>query len=163
MGKWKRYFVAAITAILIVMPLTPAGATPPVDLEIENHLTFSDIPSGEVPFTGEGPFVATGSAVEAGLVCPSGESLVVDWRQTAFQPPTEWVNFHVITEFTCDDGSGVFYIQLQVRADQKGDNANWRIAGGTGVYERLRGTGKAIGLPFAGGVDDFYSGTVHND
>lgn len=73
------------------------------------------------------------------------------------------MNFHVTHEFTCDDGSGLFYIQLQVRADQKGDNANWVIVGGAGAYERLRGTGKAFGLPFEGGVDDFYCGRVHDD
>lgn len=89
MKMQRPLFVAVITAILVVVPLGPVGATPPVDLEIENHLTFSDEPSGEVPFTGTGPFQATGPAVDAGLVCPSGGVLLVEWRQTGYQPRTE--------------------------------------------------------------------------
>lgn len=158
---------AAVLAAGLTLPSASVGATPPLDLAIENPMTISDTPSGDVPFTGTGPFTATGAAVDAGLVCGAGTSLTIAWSQSAYQPASEWVNFHVVHEFTCDDGSGSFYVQLQARFDQKGDNFNWVIKGGTGDYERLHGSGSGVGLP-PGPQDtfnvlDLYSGQAHSD
>lgn len=55
-------------------------------------------------------------------------------------------NILIVKRFTCDDGSGAFDVKLQVRIDQKGDNFNWVILGGTGAYERLHGTGQGVGV-----------------
>lgn len=59
------------------------------------------------------------------------------------------------------------FVQLQVRVDEKGNNSSWVSKGGTGDYERLHGSGNAIGLP-PGPEDtfivlDIYSGKAHSD
>ena len=75
------------------------------------------------------------------------------------------MNFQVVKEFTCDDGSGSFFVKLQVRSDRKGVNFNWTILGGTGPYAKLHGSGNGTGEGIDGlnGILDSYSGAVHNN
>jgi len=107
-------------------------------------------------------FTATGPAVDAGIVCPSGDTVEVFVKASGFQSQKE-VNFQVVKLFTSADGSGEFLVKLQVRNDRKGDNFNWNILGGTDAYEKLHGTGSGIGLPLEGGVLNLYEGKVHID
>lgn len=151
----RKMSIAAATAmLLLVISAGRAGATPPLDVTFE---VPTDIPSGT------GPFAASGPAVDEGLVCPSGDSIEVFGKASGFQSQTG-VNFQIVKQFTCDDGSGEFLVKLQVRLDfARGDNFNWDIVGGTGDYEDLHGTGSGIGLPFDDSVLDLYSGQVHVD
>lgn len=107
-----------------------------------------------------GPFVATGPAVNDGIVCASGDVLDVSSKFAGF---TDFgFNIQVQKEFTCDDDSGSFFMKLQVRIDHKGDNFNWVIAGGTGDYERLHGAGSGVGInPQPTTIDDIYDGKLH--
>jgi len=151
-----------LAALVVVLVLAATGslvwaATPPLDVEFEVPTT---IPDGGGPSFG--PFTATGPAVDAGIVCASGDTIDVFGKASGFQSQTG-VNVQVVKLFTCDDGSGDFLVKLQARIDNKGDNFNWNILGGTGSYDKLHGTGKGIGLPIAEGVLDLYTGAAHVD
>ena len=150
--------LAALALMLVAVPLAPAGATPPTDVafEVPTSIPPEGGPSG-------GPFVATGPAVDTGIMCPTGDTIDVFGKASGFQS-NRGVNFQVVKLFTCDDGSGDFLVKLQVRFDQKGDNFNWTVLGGTGAYADLHGSGDGIGLPLPDDdVLDLYDGKVHID
>lgn len=156
---YKRSMLITLTVILLlVLSVAPGAASSrPLDVHFEVPTT---IPGEGGPSFG--PFTATGPAVDARIVCASGDTIDVFGKASGFQSPTG-VNFQVVKLFTCDDGSGEFFVKLQVRIDKKGDNFNWNILGGTGSYEKLHGVGKGSGLPNPEGVLDLYSGAVHVD
>jgi hypothetical protein len=139
------------------------AASPPQDVQIEADIEFV----GGVG-SASGPFVATGAAVDDGLICSSGNAVSVSSKVSGGEGNTGF-NVQVIYLFTCDDFSGEFYIKLQVRIDHNGDNFNWNIVGGTGEYEKLHGTGSGIGIPGVPCGDleecvlDIYDGKVHID
>jgi hypothetical protein len=138
----------AVFCVALVGPLaSPAEATPPSDVEIV-------VPGFE------GPFVATGSAVDDGVVCATGEVLTTDVKAAGFQS-NRGVNLQVGKEFTCDDGSGTFAAQLQVRIDfARGTSFQWVITGGTDAYEALHGTGSGFVVP---ADTDIYQGRLHTE
>jgi hypothetical protein len=153
----KLIFVALIAMLLLVLSVAPgAASTPPSAVEFEVETT---IPTEGPSF---GPFTATGPAVDAGLLCNSGDTIDVFGKGSGFQSGIGW-NAQVVKLFTCDDGSGEFFVKLQVRIDWQGDNFRWTIVGGSGAYEKLRGTGEGIGLPMPDGILDVYDGAVHID
>lgn len=154
MRKLSSLFVIALILLLTAAPA--AASSPPLDVDFE-------VPT-VIPEEGQtfGPFTATGPAVDAGLICESGSTIDVFFKVSGFQSQTG-INFQDIKRFTCDDGSGEFFVKLQVRLDRKGDNFNWNIVGGTGAYENLHGTGSGIGLPIPDGVLDLYDGKLHID
>lgn len=138
--------VAAVVALLVV-PLAPAGASAPADVEIV-------VPGFE------GPFVATGVAVDDGVVCGEGEVVDTDFKAAGFQSGFA-VNLTVGKEFTCDDGSGTFSAKLQVRLDfTEGATFRWVITGGTGAYQDLHGAGSGFTVPV---FTDIYQGGLHID
>ena len=158
--------LAAVTAALsLVLPVAAVQATPSLGVHFDVPTQFAPGDAGPT----FGPFTATGPAVDEGLICASGDTIDVFSKASAFMSPVFMgINFQVVKEFSCDDGSGVFYVKLQVRIDAKGDNFTWTIVGGTSDYARLRGTGSGYGLPiFDGdlqtGVLDVYDGGVHVD
>jgi hypothetical protein len=140
-------FIGVFSVALIGSVASPAGATPPADVEIV-------VPGFE------GPFVATGTAVDDGVVCGTGEVFTTYVKAAGFQS-NRGVNLTVGKEFTCDDESGTFSAKLQVRIDfAQGVSFNWVITGGTDEYEDLRGVGSGFVVP----VDtDVYQGGLHVD
>jgi len=143
--------------LLLILTVAPATASSPplaVNFEVQTVVLEEDPDFG--------PFTASGPAVDAGIVCPSGDVIDAFVKASGFQSQTG-VNLQVVKLFTCDDGSGEFYVKLQVRIDSKGDNFNWNIVGGTGAYEKLHGTGSGIGIPTTEGVLDLYEGQLHID
>lgn len=149
---------AAMAALLLVMPVATVEATPPLDVSFEVQTSFID--GG--PLSG-GPFAASGLAVGAGLVCAAGGTIDNDLPSAAGFQSERGANLQIVKRFSCADGSGDFWIKLQVRLDARGDNFTWAIVDGTGDYERLRGTGSGTGLPTSYGVLDLYEGAVHID
>jgi hypothetical protein len=142
---------ATATLFLIVLVPAPVVAGPPADVHIEG--LGHHIPSGT------GGFVASGPAVDAGLVCDTGEVSDIPIRAAG---GGVGINFQLFKEFTCDDASGSFFMKLQVRVDDKRHSFNWVIVGGTGDYEDLRGAGSGIGInPTDTTIDDLYSGKFH--
>lgn len=159
-----RMMVFALLLVALVIPSTAAAAGPPLAIEIEAPTAFA------APGDPDGTFTVTGPAFDEGLVCGSGETFVVPGaRATGFQS-NRLVNFKVLKEFRCDDGSGSFFVQLRVHYDftktPEYNVFNWTIKGGTGDYVDLRGSGSGEGLyddpnTPVGGVLDTYEGKVH--
>ena len=70
--------------------------------------------------------------------------------------------FHVLKDFICADGSGSFLLKLEVRADDSRSHPySWMVAGGTGAYSHLAGSGSGYGLAADYGVHDLMFGNVH--
>ena len=157
MRKLSMLLITIIIMILILSVVPVSASSPPLEVMFEVPTV---IPPGGGPF---GTFTATGPAVDEGLVCPSGDT-IAEFEKVNGEQSNKGFNVQVTYVFTCDDGSGQFYVKLQVRIDQKGDNFNWTILGGNGDYEKLHGTGKGIGIPVSEEeVFDIYEGKVHKD
>lgn len=149
---------AVMAALFLLMPVATVQATPPLGVDFEVQTAFID--GG--PLSG-GPFTASGPAVDAGLVCAAGDTIDSDLPQAAGFRSERGVNLLILKHFSCTDGSGDFWIKLQVRIDARGDDFTWAIVDGSGGYERLRGTGSGLGVPMGDGVLDLYEGGVHSD
>lgn len=153
----RKLSMLLVIALILLLAAAPAAASsPPLNVVFEVVTLFP--PEGPT----YGPFTASGPAVDAGIVCPSGDTIDTFGKASGYQSQTG-VNFQVIKLFACDDGSGEFYVKLQVRIDAKGDNFRWTIVDGSGAYEKLHGTGSGIGLPIPDGVFDIYDGKLHLD
>lgn len=143
-----------ITLALLVLPASAVVAAPPIDLHIE-ALEF-------VATSGE-TFTASGGAVDAGLICPTGtvDDLNVEVSDAGRGP---YRILHVLKRFNCADFSGTFNVQMVVQLDLTTNEttARWRIVGGTGSYADLKGRGALVGIPQVPGVSilDVYDGQV---
>jgi hypothetical protein len=150
---------AAAAAIALALPLTTAQAAPAMAIHIDVETSFID--GGP---TSGGPFSAAGPAVDAGLICPAGDTIDVFSKAAGYQSGKGWLSLTVVKEFTCGDGSGAFLIKLEVRLDQHGDHFAWAIVAGTGAYDALHGAGTGHGAAPQGDYDvlDVYGGMVAN-
>ena len=86
-------------------------------------------------------FVATGPAVEAGLVCPSGTA--------------DWVGGHENRwedEYVCEDGSGSFIAGADIHIASERLYESWSIVSGAGAYTNLTGGGGADTGPTTDGL-----------
>ena len=148
--------IAVVVMFVAVLALAvPAAASPPSDVDIEVETSLLGAPS---------PFVASGSAVNDGLVCDAGMVVDASGKTTGFSP--NGFNFQGIKHFTCEDGSGEFFVNLQARIDfRKGITFSWNVISGTEDYEDLHGAGTGVGLELCGPdcVLDVYDGGLHND
>ena len=161
--RYSRMALLALFLVALVVPSTVAAAGPPLDIEMEAPTGFFVLGDPD------GTFTATGPAVAEGLVCESGETILLDGSATGWQS-NRLFNFKVLKEFVCDDGSGSFFVKLEVHYDfaatPEYNEFNWTIKGGTGDYEDLHGSGSGMGL-YADpatppdGVLDTYEGKVH--
>jgi hypothetical protein len=131
-------------------------AVPPAPL----HVEVLEYPGSAIPE----PFLASGAAVDGGMVCAAGT--VVDVSITSNQPAGPFRILQVLKRFTCDDASGTFDIKMVVKLDLATNDttARWQIVGGTGDYAGLKGHGSLIGLsnlPGEYSILDHYDGKVH--
>ena len=156
---------AATAALFFIFPMTTVQATTPlaVHIEVQTSIDESTGLSG-------GPFTATGPAVDAGLICPTGDATdVAPGKVAAWRSPVgRGLNILVVKQFSCADDGPTFLVKLQVRLDvAKGtDNFQWIVVDGSGAAASLRGSGTGIGVyptvpdpPY--GVLDVYDGGVH--
>ena len=101
---------------------------------------------------------------QSDLLCPSGTTT----DSTLIAGNGRAITFHNLKTFECADNSGTFTlrIQAQVKPCSTTTSGSWSVAGGTGVYENLRGTGSLVGTYFPGdactavGIDDHLTGVV---
>jgi len=116
------------------------------------------IPGEGLPF---GPFTATGAAVDAGWICPKGDTQ--DSGVTG-SPVAGGARFVGDKTFTCDDGSGTFTLRFDATVinDPYSDAGTWRITSGTGDYTKLAGEGPLTGTPSDAGVLDLWVGAIQN-
>lgn len=154
-----RVTLFALLLAALTLPSAAVAAGPPLDLEMVVPTAFA------VPGSPDGAFDASGPAVDDGLICDHGVTYTLEGRASGWQSD-RLVNFHVFKEFVCDDGSGSFFVKLEVRSDftktPEYNEFNWTIQGGTGDYEHLRGSGQGMGLyTTPDGVTDVYEGQAH--
>ena len=145
--------VALVGALTLAANATTAIASSPAAVHFDVPTTFG----------GPNLFTATGPAVDGGSVCASGEAIDLFNRASGFESGVG-VNFQVLKEFVCNDGSGSFFVKLQVRLDfRRGtDNFSWVIVDGTGSYENMHGSGSGVGIDQGPDfVRDVYDGRVH--
>ena len=145
----------SITLVVLASNVTAALAAQPWSLHIEVPELIGQ--SGE-------PFTATGSAVDEGVVCPSG---TVDELGTVASGATSgpFTILHVLKRFNCSDASGSFDVRLLVRLNNATHKttASWQVVSGTGAYAGLGGNGLLVGAPIVPGTSiyDVYDGKVH--
>lgn len=144
-----------IAFILLAVTVSTVFAAPPMDVHIE--VTEYINTSGET-------FNASGSAVDAGVVCPTGtvDDLVVD---VSGPPGGIFRILNVLKRFNCEGSGDTFDVQLVVFLDLTTNEttARWNITGGTGAYAGLHGNGSLVGTPIVPGnsILDVYDGNMH--
>jgi hypothetical protein len=109
-------------------------------------------------------FSASGPAVDAGIICPSGYTISVTPSVHSDKSKTVSKMFVRVYElFTCDDGSGTFTLRYRMPKDFDSDSARgkWKIIKGTGNYYKLRGNGNLVGIPSGIGLFVDFTGRIH--
>jgi len=155
-----RLLIAALGASIALMSvIAPVAAAGPQSVTIDVVNTFAGDPT-------TGTFTAIGSAVDSDLICPVGT--IVDTRNGfAGGQSGRKLQILVIKEFTCGDGSGTFFIKMQVHIDfATGETFTWVVLSGTGAYGHLQGSGQGVtaSLPddiFGGHNQNTYSGFLN--
>ena len=140
-----RSAIALIAAVLTVLAVAaPAAAGSPQSVTIVSHVTFN--PDGP----NFGDFDASGAAVGS-VICPTGTFVDTSIRFAGFQSPRGVVQLQVGKTFTCNDGSGSFFVKLQIQANFNSglETFTWVANGGTGDYSALRGSGRGTTVPNA--------------
>jgi hypothetical protein len=129
--------VAALATVLAVTVASPVAAAPPSGVTIVSHMNFN--PDG----FNFGDFVASGPAVDEGLICASGS---VDDTRLIFAggQSNRGAQIPVRKTFTCDDGSGQIFVKIEVHLDfaTSTETFSWVILGGNGDYAGLNGSGQ---------------------
>jgi hypothetical protein len=123
---------AAMALMTVIAPVGAAGSAKPVDMTITAYFDRD-------PFSG--PFVAASD-----LICPSGtaEDDPDSFVGGGF-PSGQVIQIQLTKVLTCDDGSGTIIVASTFHVDlTSGETSTWHIAGGTGAYGRLRGSGKGV-------------------
>ena len=130
--------VAFAAGVGLLAAISPVAAATPVGVEIVSHMDFNQ----EGGFN-TGDFLASGPAVEEGLICDSGTVQDTRLILAGFQSPTGRIQIPVRKTFTCDDDSGEIFIKIQVHLDltSQTETFSWVVLGGTGDYSDLRGSG----------------------
>jgi hypothetical protein len=145
-----------IVLVLLLLSVSAALASPPLAIHIE---VYEEIAGGPDDFTASGP------AVGAGAVCPTGK--VADLYFYNYKPSNQKYDYLFIEkQFTCAGTFETFNITMKVKLNRlTGDTtAKWEFAGGTGPYTSLSGHGKLVGVPDpnnSGFIWDYYDGKVH--
>lgn len=130
--------LAASVALLTV--IAPVMAATPKHVHIVAHMSKQ----------GFGTFDATGSAVEADLVCGhgtviGGDDVVGGWQSGHKVQVRSRVELTCTDENGVPDGSGSFVVQRQIHVVFGGDEPfGWVVLGGTGDYAGMRGSGSGV-------------------
>ena len=149
----KFVFMILFLALALALSASPATAKAPLGVHIESIKTIG----------GVGFFVATGSAVDAGLMCETGTEDEVVLVVTRPGAGGRFTILEVLKRFTCDDETGTFDVRMTVKLFPDGTTtAKWKVVAGTGDYVGLRGHGKLVGTPIVQGtsITDVYDGKM---
>jgi hypothetical protein len=157
----KLTLVAAVAALfLVALPVASAGAVSPyqaVEIEVETSF-YPNMPPN-------GPFTATGAAVDNGLICGSGWAFDTFGKFAPREGSPQGVNVQATKVFLCGAGSWLdeadhgFVIKFQIHIDyRKGSSSNWVVTGGWGDYSAIAGNGHGSGnsLPSGDEVDSLW-------
>ena len=156
----KKPFRTVSISVLIVLTIlllsaTVAFAAAPLGF----HMEVTEVING----SGE-TFNASGPAVIAGVVCPTGTTS--DVVVNTFGPTNGNYQFlYIVKSFTCGNGSGTFFIKMKVKLDLSTGytTAKWQFTNGSGAYRHLRGHGTLVGIPINPFliIQDIYDGVAH--
>jgi len=150
-----RATVATLAAALGLMTvIAPVAAATPQSVNIVSNVTFN--PNGP----NSGDFTTTGQATDSGLICGAGTFVDTGIRFAGFQSPRGTVQLQVDKAFTCGDGSGTFFVKMQIHADFNTgiESFSWVIQGGTADYDMLKGSGSGTTVPRDGGNTNTFMG-----
>ena len=106
---------------------------------------------------GSGDFEAFGPSVDDGVICDAGNAMIIRLFDADTGEPPPWPtdpqNLLVDWQFTCEDDSGEFVLQLAQPAHSEADGGEFTATGGTGTiidegstWETLSGTGSYASL-----------------
>jgi len=142
--KRRSLFITALLIVALFSMTIPVAASTPADITIVALMQPQpDDPTA--PFSGT--FVASGPAVDAGILCENGTI------QDIANPAVGWqsdqiIKLYVHKHFMCNDGSGSFEMDMQVLISPKGTPARWVITTGDGIYARLFGSDENLHIHF---------------
>ncbi|UCF09744.1 MAG: hypothetical protein JSW65_06705 [Candidatus Bipolaricaulota bacterium] len=148
--------VVVVAVCFVAIAAMPALAARPLRVHIE---VPTALPTGSTP----DPFIASGPAVDRGLLCATGDVYTgpISWRPIG---GSSLALLSMVKTFECDDGSGTFDVNLVVVLDLSTGvtRGSWRVIGGTGSYASLSGWGRLKGIPTNPGVVvlDLYDGML---
>jgi hypothetical protein len=143
-NRGMRPTIAVLVATLALMAVVaPVAAGSPQQVTIVSHVTFN--PDGP----NYGDFSTSGQATDSGLICPSGTFVDTGIRFAGYQSGRGMVQLQVDKAFTCADGTGTFFVKLQIQAnfDTGIETFTWVAQGATGHYGALRGSGTGSTVP----------------
>lgn len=131
--------VALGLALVIAAPTVAAG---PTAVHIVSPMHFNQ------DTFNTGTFEASGAAVDDGILCASGTVVDTGIILAGGQSGRK-IQIPVRKTFTCDDGSGSFFVKIQVHLDLSTftERFSWVIQGGTDAYASLRGSGSGTTIP----------------
>ena len=135
----KRLMVGLLAGCLMatMLPGVVAAQTAWSTVRIESDVTFA-LPDY---FPNYGDFEASGDAVDDGIVCEAGSVLDTDIL-FGDPDPSGGLQISAVKEFTCEDGSGTFVMNLRIDTEPDGSEVfTWMISSGTGDYAGLLGSG----------------------
>jgi hypothetical protein len=153
---FSRVIVLGIAATLAALTVAvPASAVARRSVEIVSPMTFA--PPGEFNF---GTFDASGAAVDAGLICESGDVNDTGIILAGEQSRVGKIQIPVYKTFTCPDGELFIRIQVHLDLNSFTETFSWVVLGGSGAYANVRGGGTGFSFsedPNVGNVN-VYSG-----
>jgi hypothetical protein len=123
---------ATLALMTIIGPVGAAGSAKPVSMTITAYFDRD-------PFSG--PFTATGAQI-----CPSGTAEdIPDSFVGGAWSSGQVIQIQLTKLLTCDDGSGTILLASPFHvALASGETSTWHIAGGTGAYANLHGSGTGV-------------------
>jgi hypothetical protein len=146
------------TTTTTTIPSTTTTTEPPAEPFDAVEVAF-DITIDATSSVAAGTFVASGSAVDLGLMCSRGTTFEASWERTSGGELWE-------TRFKCDDGSGSFSIEVLDAGDwQDGTWVHsgawtWVTEKGKGSYLGVSGEGIEDGACASGTCNEVYSGEI---
>jgi hypothetical protein len=140
-----------------------ASSAPSATAKSPQDVTISSLVVISATEPNSGTFDARGDAVIGGLICDHGTVAdLVEIDREAFASG-KLLDFVIPKEFTCDDDSGTFVLEVAIHIDSisRAESFTWRVLRGTGAYARLQGAG--TGTTLSSGADkvvNTYAGSL---
>ena len=116
-----------------------------------------------VPGPNSGTFDVTAPADGSSSVCPHGTVVDLVAIDSEAFANGELLDFAVPKQFSCDDASGTFVVELQIHIEpvSHAESFTWRVLRGTGAYAHLQGAGDGTTVSAgAGQVVNTLSGSL---
>lgn len=135
----------ATAPAFIASPVAPTSS-PSVELSPEGRaqpVVITSLMVISVPGPNSGTFDVTAPADGSGIVCPHGAVVDLVAIDAEAFGNGELVDFTVPKQFSCDDASGTFVVELEIHIEpvSRAESFTWRILRGTGAYSHLQGAG----------------------